>query len=121
MSLAMDEDSPAASVSGNGLEGVKRKRKSLPLHRCRFPDFSPSAISALSITPLSFDTASLAFGGASHERGVLAVGRANGDVELMCWGGQQGWIAWRVRNRPLVPYCIYSDSFCDPTRRSRAD
>lgn len=76
---------------------LQRKRKSAALHRCRFPDWSPSAITAITISPPTFATELLAFGGQSAERGVLGVARASGDVELMCWGGHQGWIAWRVR------------------------
>lgn len=73
-----------------------KKSKATALHRCRFPDWSPSAITSLSLTPTSFKTNLLNFSESSNERGLLAVGRANGDVELMCWGGHQGWIAWRV-------------------------
>lgn len=100
----MSVDTPVTSSvpspsAGSAISALSRKRKALkavPLHRCRFPDWSPSAVTALAITPASFDAGLLEFGGHSAERGVLAVGRANGDVELMLWGGQQGWIAWRV-------------------------
>ncbi|KAK4701683.1 U3 small nucleolar RNA-associated protein 4, partial [Phenoliferia sp. Uapishka_3] len=88
----MDVASPSTSTSAI----PSKRRKAVPVHRCRFPDWSPSAISALTITPTTFDTGLLNFGGASAERGVLGVARANGDVELMCWGGHQGWVAWRT-------------------------
>lgn len=85
----------AAQPLANGT--TTRRRKGLPVHRCRFPDWNPASVTALAITPESFDAGLLGLGGCSGERGVLAVGRANGDVELMVWGGQQGWISWRVR------------------------
>lgn len=88
---------PHFATSGPLTNGAAaRRRKALPVHRCRFPDWNPSSVTALAITPDSFDAGSLGLGGHSGERGVLAVGRANGDVELMVWGGQQGWISWRV-------------------------
>ncbi|GAA5929919.1 hypothetical protein JCM1841_001258 [Sporobolomyces salmonicolor] len=99
--ISFDLPSPAAlDAVGNDLTSggaaAARRRKALPIHRCRFPDWSPAAISALAITPASFDASLLGFGGSSAERGVLAVGKANGDVDLMLWGGYQGWVAWRT-------------------------
>ncbi|GAA6025057.1 hypothetical protein JCM8202_002074 [Rhodotorula sphaerocarpa] len=84
----------AAQPLANGT--TTRRRKGLPVHRCRFPDWNPASVTALAITPEAFDAGLLGLGGCSGERGVLAVGRANGDVELMVWGGQQGWISWRT-------------------------
>lgn len=92
--LELDGQSPQSASLGV----PSKRRKAVPVHRCRFPDWIPSAIAALAITPTSFDTALLNFGGESAERGLLAVARANGDVELMCWGGHQGWVSWRVRS-----------------------
>lgn len=88
--------SPSTSAVPSLTTNAQRKRKALPTHRCRFPDWTPSAIAALTITPTSFDASLLGFGGNSGERGVVGVGRANGDVELMLWGGHQGWVSWRV-------------------------
>ncbi|BGP17760.1 hypothetical protein JCM10213_005342 [Rhodosporidiobolus nylandii] len=102
---AFDQPSPAADqLDANPFNAAvaaaslyqQRRRKGLPVHRCRFPDWQPASVSALAITPDSFDAGLLGFGGSSGERGVLAVGRANGDVELMLWGGHQGWVAWRT-------------------------
>ncbi|GAA5983875.1 hypothetical protein JCM11641_006404 [Rhodosporidiobolus odoratus] len=72
------------------------RRKGLPLHRCRFPDWSPAPASTLALTPETFDAGLLGFGGNTAERGILAVGRGNGDVELMLWGGHQSWVSWRT-------------------------
>ncbi|KAM0748661.1 WD40 repeat-like protein [Meredithblackwellia eburnea MCA 4105] len=92
----MDSNQDDSHQQQQNDQDYQRRRKALPVHRCRFPDWSPSPIAAIAITPTSFDTALLNFGGQSTERGLLAVGRANGDVELMCWGGHQGWVAWRT-------------------------
>jgi U3 small nucleolar RNA-associated protein 4 len=83
---------------------------SVPLHRCRFPDFTPSSITCLALTPTSFNSSNLNCGvdekeGGGGERGILAVGRSNGQVELMIWGGVQGWVNWRTlpNSFPLPP------------------
>lgn len=101
-STASPQPSSAAAVNGSS----SRRRKGLPVHRCRFPDWSPAGVSALAITPESFDAGVLGFGANSGERGVLAIGRANGDVELMLWGGHQGWMSWRVRPAQLLPWIV---------------
>ncbi|GAA5888631.1 hypothetical protein JCM6882_009026 [Rhodosporidiobolus microsporus] len=94
---ALDANPFNAALHSQQHQQQQRRRKGLPVHRCRFPDWAPASVSALAITPDSFDAAQLGFGGpSSGERGVLAVGRANGDVELMLWGGHQGWVAWRT-------------------------
>ncbi|GAA6032090.1 hypothetical protein JCM8097_007066 [Rhodosporidiobolus ruineniae] len=94
-----DEPSPVAEqleVKAFTASASSQRRKGLPVHRCRFPDWAPASVSTLALTPSTFDAGLLGFGGSSSERGVLAVGRANGDVELMLWGGHQGWVAWRT-------------------------
>lgn len=100
--MELDSNEPTTIQHQQPHQQPQRRRKPLPLHRCRFPDWNPSHIAALSITPPTFDTKLLRFGGSSQERGILAVGRANGDVELMCWGGHQGWVSWRVSSTLLL-------------------
>ncbi|KDE02845.1 hypothetical protein, variant [Microbotryum lychnidis-dioicae p1A1 Lamole] len=88
--------SAPASQSGASSTRPRAKARRVLTHRCRFPDWAPGAIHALAITPSSFDTSVLGYGGVSGERGMIAVGRSNGDVELMLWGGHQGWVAYRT-------------------------
>lgn len=63
------------------------------IHRVRFVDWSPSSISSIAITPDTWDPSS-SFAVNSREqggRGILAVGRANGNIELFGWiGGVSG-------------------------------
>lgn len=56
---------------------------SLDIHRCRFLDYNPSAI-----TSLSFTTDSSTKTTASDVR--LAVGRGNGNIEI--WNPRHNWI-----------------------------
>jgi len=76
--------------------------RTVSLHRCRFPSYTPSSITALALTPSTYDASELGLGGTSGERGVLAVGRSNGTVELMVWGGYQGWVNYRVCPTPIL-------------------
>ncbi|GAA5864670.1 hypothetical protein JCM8547_008266 [Rhodosporidiobolus lusitaniae] len=96
-----DSANPFAAHLASLPSHPSRRRKGLPVHRCRFPDWAPASVTALALTPATFDAGLLGFGGSSGERGVLAVGRANGDVELMLWGGHQGWVAWRTLPSPF--------------------
>ncbi|PWN52112.1 WD40 repeat-like protein [Violaceomyces palustris] len=78
---------------------------SLPLHRLRFVDWSPSTITALAISP-SIDGSSSNLSSSSSRRGILAIGRQNGDIELCTWleskaaskqeignqGNAKGWV-----------------------------
>lgn len=65
----------------------------------------------MAVTPTSFDTQLLGFGPSEPGRGLLAVGRGNGDVELMLWGNHQGWISWRVRL--LALYKLLAGCLCE--------
>lgn len=84
-------------------------RHSVRLHRCRFLDWSPSPITALAFPPsllISKNTPNSPFP-------ILAVGRANGNIELWRWassksskkignGTHQGWVIHQVRTSPLL-------------------
>ena len=75
----------------------------LSVHRCRFVDYTPSAVTALAFPPLPLPSAkgkgvvvkkALKFG-------TLAIGRANGNIELCEWSGSEQELqapqAWVVR------------------------
>lgn len=62
------------------------------VHRCRFVDFQPAAITALAFPPLPLPRPSLkgkekARWTRGYKFGTLVVGRANGDIELGEWTG----------------------------------
>jgi U3 small nucleolar RNA-associated protein 4 len=76
------------------------------VHRCRFVDFNPSAISALVFSPLPLPSALKSEKAESSRTkpqkfGTLAVGRANGSIDLCEWTGaghqQTSPQAWVVR------------------------
>ena len=76
------------------------------VHRCRFVDYTPTAITAIAIPPLPLPRVK----GKGKETGTylpnfgtFAVGRANGNIELLEWTGMdrqtqapQGWVAKKV-------------------------
>ncbi|TFY69046.1 hypothetical protein EVJ58_g640 [Rhodofomes roseus] len=79
---------------------------SLAVHRCRFVDFSPSAITALAFPPLPLPSVKGKKSAASSRRkaskpGILAVGRGNGNIEIYEWTGSEQKVeapqAWVVR------------------------
>ncbi|EPQ32423.1 uncharacterized protein PFL1_00619 [Pseudozyma flocculosa PF-1] len=55
----------------------------LALHRIRYLDWSPSTITSLAVSPVY--RAASASSSASSSRGILAIGRQNGDIELCVW------------------------------------
>lgn len=59
----------------------------LSVHRCRFVDYAPSAITAIAFPPLALPGSSSRFKHRRSKRkfGNLAVGRANGNVEIYEW------------------------------------
>jgi len=76
----------------------------LAVHRCRFVDFTPSAITALAFTPLplpSLKGKKKTTPGKPLKFGTLAVGHANGNIDLCEWSGAPGQTqspqAWIVR------------------------
>ena len=80
----------------------------LSVHRCRFVDFSPSAVTALAFPPLPLP--SVKGKKKAHKKklkfGILAIGRANGNIELCEWTGHdhQNWApqAWVVKKVGLL-------------------
>ena len=81
------------------------------VHRCRFVDFTPSAITAISFPPLPLPLPSSkgknpAVGNQPLRFGTLAIGRANGNIELCEWTGgdrqTQAPQAWVVRKVSVV-------------------
>ncbi|KAN0066210.1 U3 small nucleolar RNA-associated protein [Thecaphora frezii] len=58
---------------------------SLSLHRLRYLDWSPSTITSLAVSPVHAASDSATTSSASSSRGILAVGRQNGDIELCVW------------------------------------
>ncbi|KAI0359174.1 WD40 repeat-like protein [Trametes cingulata] len=83
----------------------------LAVHRCRFVDFTPSAVTALCFPPLPLP--SVKGKKAANSQGFpgfgpLVVGRANGNIELCEWTGSsprsQAPQAWVVRKTLVGPY-----------------
>ncbi|KAI0034917.1 WD40 repeat-like protein [Vararia minispora EC-137] len=74
----------------------------LAVHRCRFVDYAPSAITSILVPPLPLpSTKGKQKAGVSRRTGHLVVGRANGDIEIYEWTGPQGEVvgvpqAWVV-------------------------
>lgn len=79
----------------------------LAVHRCRFVDFAPSAVTALCFPPLPLPSIKGKKAAKSQTFpgfGPLVVGRANGNIELCEWTGSgprsqapQAWVVRKVR------------------------
>ena len=81
----------------------------LSVHRCRFVDYAPSAITALAFPPLPLPSATgikkkTTAGKQSFKFGLLAIGHANGNIDLCEWMGaerqtqcSQAWVVRKVR------------------------
>ncbi|KAJ7275263.1 WD40-repeat-containing domain protein [Mycena haematopus] len=89
----------------------------LALHRCRFVDLSPSPITALAFPPLSLPSPNKkpsSFGKQPLRFGTLAVGHANGNIDLCEWTGAEGDLqssqAWAIRTTLVGPYPSKVDS-----------
>ncbi|KAH9853178.1 WD40 repeat-like protein [Lenzites betulinus] len=83
----------------------------LAVHRCRFVDFTPSAVTALCFPPLPLPSVKgkkAANNQAFPGFGPLVIGRANGNIELCEWTGSgprsQAPQAWVVRKTLVGPY-----------------
>ncbi|KAI0314976.1 WD40 repeat-like protein [Amylostereum chailletii] len=85
----------------------------LSVHRCRFVDFSPSAITSLAFPPLPLSSAAKGKKAvdpddASQKFGPLVVGRSNGNIELCEWTGSsdeveapQAWVVRKTLSGPI--------------------
>lgn len=76
-SMDVDEEVLAAAETP---AGPSHRGRGVPLHRVRFVDWAPSAISALSFLPVPQHVQV-----ASSTRSLLAVGRENGNIDLCTW------------------------------------
>lgn len=85
----------------------------LAVHRCRFVDYTPSAITAITFPPLPLPSISHKDKNPSINQssrfGTLAVGRANGNIDLCEWAGgerdqqsSQAWVIRKVRTNASV-------------------
>ena len=96
----------------------KRRETTLAVHRCRFVDYAPSAITALAFPPLPLPSlrqkAKKISGGQRLRYGTLAVGHANGNIDLCEWSGseqslqcRQAWVVRKVGNNVLLSPRLY--------------
>ncbi|KAI1797668.1 WD40 repeat-like protein [Ganoderma leucocontextum] len=104
----------------------------LAVHRCRFVDFAPSAVTALAFPPLPLPSVKgkrAAKNQGFPGFGPLVVGRANGNIELCEWTGSsprsQAPQAWVVRKTLIGPYPSKVESlalaFRSPRRASEEE
>ncbi|KAJ7706417.1 WD40-repeat-containing domain protein [Mycena rosella] len=89
----------------------------LALHRCRFVDFTPSPITALAFPPLPLPSPNKklsSLGKQPARFGTLAVGHANGNIDLCEWTGAEGDLqssqAWAIRTTLSGPFPSKVDS-----------
>jgi U3 small nucleolar RNA-associated protein 4 len=77
------------------------------VHRCRFVDYDPSAITTLAFSPSPLPSAKgkNTVGNRPSRFGTLAVGHANGNIDLCEWAGHerdsqctQAWVVRKVGN-----------------------
>jgi U3 small nucleolar RNA-associated protein 4 len=84
--------------------------KALSVHRCRFVDFTPAGVTALAFPPLSLPSPKgkkTAIVRHAMKFANLAVGRANGNIEIYEWTGSendleapQAWVVKKVSSEP---------------------
>ncbi|KAI0757231.1 WD40 repeat-like protein [Daedaleopsis nitida] len=104
----------------------------LAVHRCRFVDYTPSAVTALCFPPLPLP--SIKGKKAANSKGFpgfgpFVVGRANGNIELCEWTGSnprsQAPQAWVVRKTLVGPYPskveLLAITFRSPRRAAQED
>ncbi|KAF8168321.1 WD40-repeat-containing domain protein [Crassisporium funariophilum] len=96
----------------------KRETTTLSVHRCRFVDYAPSAITALAFPPLPLPSVKgkkkTTAGKQPSKFGVLAVGYANGNIDLCEWMGAEREVqcsqAWVTQKTLPGPYPSKVDS-----------
>ncbi|CAK5279981.1 unnamed protein product [Mycena citricolor] len=100
---------------------------SLALHRCRFVDYTPSPITAIAFPPArlpSVHQKASSSGKQARRFGTLAVGHANGNIDLYEWTGAQGSSqsaqAWALRVTLSGPYPSKVDSLAFALRDPEA-
>jgi U3 small nucleolar RNA-associated protein 4 len=92
----------------------KRDTTTLSVHRCRFVDYAPSAITALAFPLLPLPSLKgkkkTTAEKQSFKFGLLAVGHANGNIDICEWMGAERQIqcsqAWVVR-KVCCTSCIF--------------
>ena len=92
----------------------KRETTTLAVHRCRFVDYAPSSITALAYPPLPLPSLKgkkkTTAGKQPLKFGLLAVGHANGNIDICEWMGadreSQCSQAWVVR-KVCAPYLAF--------------
>ena len=105
----------------------KHKRTVLAVHRCRFVDYAPSAITALAFPPLLLPSLKRKEGKTSRRQhlpyGALAVGHANGNIEICEWSGSeqslqcpQAWVVRKVGNNVFTWILLGSIDCVDNAR-----
>jgi len=90
------------------------------VHRCRFVDYLPAAITALAFPPLPLPSLKGKAKATSPLRFPhLAVGRANGNIELSEWSNvnptdqaPQAWVVLKVRYHPSFSLSLDERSGC---------
>ncbi|KAH9487140.1 U3 small nucleolar RNA-associated protein 4-like protein [Psilocybe cubensis] len=96
----------------------RKETTTLSVHRCRFVDYAPSAITALAYPPLPLPSVKgkkkTTAGKQPLRFGLLAVGHANGNIDICEWQGaereSQCSQAWVVRKTLPGPYPSKVDS-----------
>lgn len=115
------EDIQTLTTSHSRSNG-RRTRRLATVHRVRFIEFNPSSITAIALTPSTWDPCTSGhYPYASQRRELLAVSRQDGQIEIYTWigtssppvnresqshtrkkkqrrqGNKQGWVLERVR------------------------
>lgn len=76
--------SAGEAAAGTSASNSERSAHTRLLHRVRFVDWNPSAVTAIAVTPITWNPTS-AYPYASSSRGVLAIARQNGNIEIYTW------------------------------------